>query len=695
MAERSMTLSMDKMFEFLHEGAYDYYYRDINQSYVDARSKTGDILMACLHFPDITSTLGRHLLYRYEVTFRAVPQYKSTGIWFADGYVLDYQLPNLNPGSQYIRVSMNIRIPSFLEMIRGIPSEPGADFTLSSIVMSGSTEASAADKSEFTYNALKNQVVLIKAETGNTNKIYTTLQNGLAPYLTIYYDDAEVVSRYISSVTGITSGYWNPRYAHTIGWVLSVSSDNVYKSLDTVIKPVTTVIYWRESGGNWNTINVPSRASSYEVPANTFPTGKTIEWYISVTDEDGITSTSSTKTVTTFDEDSTAIPTAPVNTIEIGNRPITFTWTIENPSGAPPTRVKAEWATSEDAETWTTLVDQASAIYSFTVPENTFPGTNIYWKITSYNADGIAGPTSNPAMFSCVAPPLPPTNVTVDSAPFATISWQTEVQTAYEIFVDGKSVDKKFGVGVYSYQLKEPLTDGTHTIGVRVQGGYGYWSSITTTETVTENQGEGLIEVTGDFDIDGELTWLWAGEETDIVFRVYRDGVLIARTKNTYFLDRFVLGRHSYYILAELSGGNYVRSAEISGNMKSCVTRIALATGGDWIDLMLSENSNSVQSFAWNKSVTFRHYAGAIYPVVEFSPYEDRTASYDCAFNTVAEAKTFEAMRGQIVILKSRGGEVTIGPLVAITKTAGDFYISYQFSVSQIHWEDFIDDTDS
>ena len=69
------------------------------------------------------------------------------------------------------------------------------------------------------------------------------------------------------------------------------------------------------------------------------------------------------------------------------------------------------------------------------------------------------------------------------------------------------------------------------------------------------------------------------------------------------------------------------------------------------------------------------------------------TATYDCAFKTAQDAAAFERLRGQIVILKSRGGEVVIGPLSAMSKSTGDFYLSYHFSVQQIHWEDMIDET--
>ena len=176
---------------------------------------------------------------------------------------------------------------------------------------------------------------------------------------------------------------------------------------------------------------------------------------------------------------------------------------------------------------------------------------------------------------------------------------------------------------------------------------------------------------------------------------MYRDGKLIAKTKQLQFVDRLVLGEHIYHIIAEMDDGNCILSEEISGKMKSCVSRIAPAAGGDWLEIHLSENSDSLQTFNWSKSVTLRHYAGAAYPVAELSPFEDRVATYDCAFKDVRSAKAFEALRGQIVILKSRGGEVVIGVLSQLNKSAKDFYISYGFSVQQIHWEDLINDTDS
>ena len=644
--------------------------------------------------PDLSSSLGRHLIYRIEAKFRIYYDYTQyspyckllflplTGSWSTD-----------NPGSQYIPAPKWMMYTNDLYYRReGSMPSTGMDVTISEpYPTSGSSE-----ESELAYYVLKYRSAILGMHTESCRAItlYSTLLNGTAPTITIYYDNAEVAPRSLV-VSGIKSGYLNPRRSNTIGWSLPVST-NIYKCLDEYAPPAHETLYWRVSGGSsWNTIALPDGASSYDIPANTYPAESDIEWKLSVTDADGITTESSVYSISTTDGTSTVAPTAPVNSVEIGNTPTTFTWTVSNPTGEAPSRVTAEWATDPEAETWTSLFDIASAVYSFTADPDTFPGGNIYWRITSYNADGDAGPTSDIATFSCIAPPSPPSGLTASSAPFSTISWQSEVQTAYEISVDGEVIIRKFGVGEYSYQLQDPLPDGEHLIEVCVQGAYGYWSSKANTTVTTQNIGTGILETTGRFDVDAILSWVFVGSVDPTAFRIYRDGKLIARTLRSSFTDRLVLGRHSYTVLAELPGGNYIRSDPVEGILKSCVTRIAPTAGGEWLDLLLSENSNSTQVFEWSRGTTFRHYAGAVYPVAEFSPYEDRTATYDCAFKTVQEAAAFESLRGQVVILKSRGGEVIIGPLTAMSKTAGDFYLSYHFSVQQIHWEDFIDDTDS
>ena len=77
--------------------------------------------------------------------------------------------------------------------------------------------------------------------------------------------------------------------------------------------------------------------------------------------------------------------------------------------------------------------------------------------------------------------------------------------------------------------------------------------------------------------------------------------------------------------------------------------------------------------------------------MLELSEFEDVSGSYNCAFKDLASAAAFEALQGQVVILKSRGGKVLIGLLSPLESRYTDFYISYTFSVQAIDWEDFRD----
>lgn len=80
-----------------------------------------------------------------------------------------------------------------------------------------------------------------------------------------------------------------------------------------------------------------------------------------------------------------------------------------------------------------------------------------------------------------------------------------------------------------------------------------------------------------------------------------------------------------------------------------------------------------------------RHFEGAEYPVVETSDFSDRYANYTVAFTGRKCAEAFEALRGKTVIIKSRAREMMVGVLTEFEKRVGNFYITYQFSIRQIH----------
>lgn len=700
MAVQSIIVSAEHVYYYWHNkvGSGNHFYGPLEYNYVSSdyviiHNYNGDTQPSYLlaQLPDLTDTLGCKRLYRVEPTVRMSGAYDGSPYFLA--VPLRGELPDLGSKTYIQAPSLELGYDSFprSQDFPDYVQAPGIDCTL--------TTASSATAKEMSLTARRFLDTKTCAfgypfrSTHYTITLYTSLLNGTPPSFVIYYDDTETTKTKISSVSGPTNGYRNPRKSIVVTASLAIADDETYSSM-TVPDPASKTIYWRETGSStWQTYTAVDSSIITVIPANTFPADTSIEWYLSVTDEGGYTSVSETYTFSTADGESTATPTAPKDSVENGAKPIEFTWTVSNPTAEPPSRVRAEWAVTEDAETWTTLFDESSAIYSYEAPGGTFPGGNIYWRVTSYNADGDEGPTSGLAVFQCIAPPDPPVGIQGDGAPYTTISWQANTQTAFEISVDGKQVTKQFGIGVYSYKLKEPLADGEHEVSIRVQSAFGYWSNPGTGIIAVINGGIGTLDLTARFDVDAELSWTLTSNMPLDTFHIYRDGVLIANTVRTVFTDRRVLGEHVYHVVAEMTGGHYCLSEEISGRLKSCVTRIAPLDGGDWIDLLLSENSNSVQSFNWSREITLRHYAGSAYPVAEMSPYIDRIATYDCAFQTVSEAAAFEALRGRAVILKSRGGEVMVGVLSQINKIAGEFYLSYSFSVQQIHWEDLINDT--
>jgi hypothetical protein len=355
--------------------------------------------------------------------------------------------------------------------------------------------------------------------------------------------------------------------------------------------------------------------------------------------------------------------------------------------------VVLSWKTPTDVQ-WTTIRDSSTSFTSWTVDASYFPVGEIEWRVIATNRDGIAGPAGTAAFISLRAPDAP-VGLTATAVPRTTIHWQGGDQEAYEILIDGKTIAQAYGADVNEFTPDFVLEDGIHVIAVRIQGPYGLWSDpATTTIDVINVVPEGWedLSLTGKLDVDADLTMSGAISPEWSAANWYRDGKRIAVTHSSReYADRYVLGQHSWYVELWSSDGYYARSNIVTGTLRSCITRIALFEGGPWMDLKLSEQSAGEQRFRTSRTSSARHVLGTKYPVLELSEFEDISGSYNCAFKDLESAAAFEALQGQVVILKSRGGKVLIGLLSPLESRYTDFYISYTFSVQAIAWEDFRD----
>lgn len=500
----------------------------------------------------------------------------------------------------------------------------------------------------------------------------------------VAYDDTTVITSQVKQQNCPTSGWVNAALPQTFAWEFVTYEDCPCAGGFT---QASGSFFWRVQGAEtWNEVQASGSEQRVTVPSGTFP-GATIEWYIEATDTAGTTTRTPTYTITTEDTIPTATPSEPVDVPVTGNKEILFRWRVSNDSGTLPTASELQF--SEDrGTTWSDLITVSGSGTYFIAPANSFTAETVYWRVRAYNRDGVAGSWSRTASFVNITAPLPPT-VTVEAVPFAVIRWQSAGQQAWRVTVDGVLYGPFFGTDKV-FALSDPLEDGTHTASVEVQGAYGLWSDPGETSFVVNNVPGDPVTLSAEFGADGDLSWVTESETDD--YLVYRNGVRIGHTAARKFTDRRYLGEAEYFVINRLAGGNYTKSNTVSGTLRSCTSRIAPLAGGDWVLLELTERSQTEQVFNYSKNHSLRHVSGSSWPVLELSPYENETVTYDTAFADAEEAKPFEALFGREVIIKSRGGHVVAGALATVRRTFGDFYVSYEFTVSRIRLEDYVDD---
>lgn len=504
-------------------------------------------------------------------------------------------------------------------------------------------------------------------------------------YLELTYSDTDS----FGSVTGSpTSGYTDKNKATTFRWSYTPPT-GIIGEAPTVAS--SRVAYRKTASGSFTFVNAGS-ALSYTAPAGTFADTDAVYWYPEVTLSNGQVLRPKTAAgedqvyqLSTVEPDFYSYAESPSGTIEDGSAPITFAWSSSNSVGSVPGGAELQYRVS-GGSTWMDFGSVTGSARSFTAPADTLPGGQIEWRVRTLTTAGSAGSWSSSRSFVCVAAPAAP-SVSTDAAPFTTITWNAVGQQAYEVLVDGVSYGVRFGTGKI-FTLPQPLADGNHTAAVRIQGAYGLWSQPGEAVFTVQNVPAGSIELSGQFGIDAELFWSASPSGED--FLIYRDGVQIGYTAETGFTDRRALGTHEWTVLLRQADGNYTQSNAVTGTTAVEGTMIAPLSGGPWISLRLTEASVPARQYNFSRSHSLRHFSGSALPVLELTPYENKTGSFQCAFKDPAEARAFEALWGQVVVVKSQENVIT-GGLMNLDKAQNAFYIAYAFTIEEIALEEVVD----
>lgn len=639
-----------------------------------------------------TTVLNRQMLFSLAALSSSLKHNKLYGIQFAFFVSAEYfdecvVYPNYGTFNEDT-VTYNTQptlVKGYNIALRSFSSNYQGDIFAPSTIKRDTDDAYKAYRA-LSYASLR----LMGGYLDKTMRVRTVLSGGSSPYAVVTYDDAAIVKSKITYRSGPASGYFNPREPAVFTWVYTKANSNEYCASPFWSQRSAT-FYWKTSDSTLHSISAGTD-TTLTVPANTFPVNDSITWYVIGEDEDGTTTSLLSKTFSTSAGAASATPISPSGSIEDGSAPIRFSWNLSSSDGQYPTRVEGQWR-QQGAESWTALFNLLPAEESFEASSGTFPAGQIEWRVRAYNIDDTAGEWAAAAFIVHDAPP-PVSGLAATNVPRTTISWQSSSQEAYEISIDGVVVQKDIGPTTTSWQAAEPLSDRTHEIQVRVQGVYGLWSQPSSIFVEINNTPETTITLNAQFGTDALLA-ADAGQISEATaYQWYRDGVRIGSSKTAMFTDRFVLGSHRYYVEIWHDSGNYSRSNEVSGLLSVRGTWIALFSGGGWLNITLTDKATSVQQYTHSSVISSRHITGAKFPAVERSTYQDTVGSYSCAFRDPAAAEALEAMKGQMVIVKSRKEKTVIGCLAELAGTEYFFYTAYSFTLQQAEWEDFVTDED-
>lgn len=518
------------------------------------------------------------------------------------------------------------------------------------------------------------------------NRIRFNLQYEIAtlganrPYLRIFIDETTTCGLAINEVSP-SLGSIVKAEANIFTW--DVTDEGLCLA---ALEQASAVFRWRSgASGTIHTINVSGNTQSITVPANTFAGTTSIQWQIAVTANSGVTTTSDWVTLSTADATPTAAPLSPVDTVIDGSKDVLFQWQHSISTGTA--QSKADLQKSTDGQTWTTLATVTGAARQWTCPAGTLTSSIKYWRVRTYNADGVAGEWSDAAQIVVIAAPTAPSIQIKSTGPRPSISWQTSEQEAYQVELDGKlSGGTHYGTEK-TWTSPAYLADGSHTVRVRVQNQYGMWSDWGAASLPVTNTPGAAISLNVEASSVAELSWQTTGSYD--FYLVYRDGKPIAKLAQTQYTDELSSGSVSYQVRGCYDdSGNYGLSQAVGVRVLADVHMVSDLNTGETLRLPYSDSQHRQTTRTLSRQVELLQLSGAYYPVaVEVDSGTD-ALSITAALLDESEIRQLMGLVGKLVCAKTPQGDMVIGYITSLPKQHDGFLNVFNFTVEQIDFDD-------
>ena len=404
------------------------------------------------------------------------------------------------------------------------------------------------------------------------------------------------------------------------------------------------------------------------------------QWQVEITDNNGGVTTSSWYTLSTADAEAVATAVSPKNTILDATSPITFTWNHSTTTGSAQTKADLQYSTNNSA--WTDFATVQGAANTYTASAGTIPGGTVWWRVRTYNADGIAGEWSAALMNDVVGAPDAPV-VSANTSPRLTVTWQASGQQSYQVQVGDYDSGVRYGTDK-SFTLPDYLDDGQYAVRVRVQNSYGLFSNWGNYTATVENVPGADITLTVQKGAAPMLSW--SSSEYDS-YRIYRDGVYIAQSAGNSFTDRFApAGDHTYEVRGIYADtGNYGLSNAVAATVEIPNIMLYDVENAQWLHVPMTLKG-SPASLSVERDVEFTHYSGAMRPTADIGEAIDRVYSFSPVFLYAAEqdAKKFEAMMGKLVYVKDPFGLGMFGVLSGYSTQATKYRRDYSAQIREV-----------
>lgn len=488
---------------------------------------------------------------------------------------------------------------------------------------------------------------------------YATIQSSRtssAPYI-----EAVIDKDYLSLET-IDTGFVDPHRDFLFKWGI-VPGLHLFDPMTT---QRSAQFRLRKKGGE--TVlsqDIAGNTPQYTLKADILDTG-VFEWQVTVTAEDGRTSTSDWKEFTTQDTLSKPANPLPNQVTLDGSQENIFRWNHLISTNSKPRGFEIQYR-SENA-VWKTLIDNRNTDDTFyAVPANTLPAGNLEWKVRTYNSNLTAGEWSEISSIIVRSAPAAPIITSVTSSPRPTIVWQAEGQIQAEVKI-GEKIQQVLSANK-TYRWPDFLPDGVTTVNIRVKNRFNLWSRWAQAQTVIQNHPAGQIAIVSKVENFSVIVSVKSQFPANYL---YRDGKLIGKMKaikeaeGTYkYIDDTALGTHTYYVLGVDAESNYQRSEEIKASVQISFGIISERGKQNWVELKKRRGTFPMHTIVKKRPISMVYYAGKELPVAHVA--DELGASHALEFTTDKQtADRVEDLVGKNIIYKDVRGDLIEGVLASV-----------------------------